>query len=94
MGLFTLHNCCVTCSLDYLESQFESKSRLSFPEFSDYHCEQISDIIKYNTPWSKNINKQILNSSRRIAFLLGITMLNQKIIYKDDIKIVTEFPRL
>ena len=29
-----------------------------------------------------------------MAFLVGITILNQKIIYKDDIKIVTEFPCL
>ena len=43
----------------------------------------------------KNRNKQILNSSRRIiAFIVGITILNQKIIYKDDITIVTEFPCL
>ena len=37
-----------------------------------------------------------MNSSRRIkAFLLGITILNKKkISYKDDIKIVVEFPCL
>ena len=57
--------------------------------------EKISDIIKYTTVCYKNINKQILNSSRRIkAFLVGITILNQKIIYKDDIKIDTECPCL
>ena len=26
------------CSMDYLKSQFEFKSRLPIPEFSDYHC--------------------------------------------------------
>jgi len=41
------------------------------------------------------MNKQMLNSSRPIiAILVGIAILNQKIIYKDDIKIVTEFPCL
>ena len=44
---------------------------------------------------SKHKKKQIIISSRRItSFLLGITILNQKIIYKDDIKIVNEFPCL
>ena len=42
----------------------------------------------------KKINKQILNSSRQnnrgSAFLAGIIMLNQKLIYKNEIKIVTE----
>ena len=56
---------------------------------------RISDITKYNTVCNKNINKQILNSSRLItAFLVGITIINQKIIYKDGIKILIEFPCL
>lgn len=42
----------------------------------------------------KKINKQILNSCRQnnrgSAFLAGIIMLNQKLIYKNEIKIVTE----
>ena len=29
-----------------------------------------------------------------LAFLVGITILNQKIVYKDDTKIVPEFPGL
>ena len=37
--------------------------------------------------------QQILNSSRR-KISIGVTILNQKIIYKDDIKIVTQFPCL
>ena len=56
---------------------------------------RIFDITKYNTVCNKNINKQMLKSSRRsTAFLIGMTMRNQKIIYKDDIKIVTKFPCL
>ena len=56
---------------------------------------RISDIAKYFTVCNKNINKQILNSSRLItAFLVGITIINQKIIYKDGIKILIEFPCL
>ena len=34
------------------------------------------------------------NSYRITAFSVGITILNQRIIYKDDIEFVTEFPCL
>ena len=44
MGLFTLHNCCASSSLDYLKSSLESKSRLPIPEFSGYLC--ISKVCK------------------------------------------------
>ena len=53
---------------------------------------RISDIIKYNTFCNKNIKKN--SELKEIEILLGITILNQKIIYKDDITIVTEFPCL
>ena len=54
---------------------------------------RISYVIRNNTVSNKNINKRILNSSRRIkAFLLAIAELNKKIIYKEDIKIVTWIP--
>ena len=47
---------------------------------------------------SQDINKQISNIADEIltgySFLVGITILNQKIILKDDIEIVTEFPCL
>ena len=32
LGLFTLHNGCAPCSLDYFKLKFESKSRLSTPD--------------------------------------------------------------
>ena len=38
MGLFTLHNSCASYSLEYLKSEIESKSRLTIPKFSGYHC--------------------------------------------------------
>ena len=38
MGLFTMHNCCASCLLDYLKSEIKSKSRLPIPQFSGYHC--------------------------------------------------------
>ena len=38
MGLFTLHNCCVSSSLILLKLKLDSKSRLTIPEFSNYHC--------------------------------------------------------
>ena len=50
------------------------------------------------TVCSQNINKQIVNiadeSLRTTAFSVGITKLNQRIIWKDDIEYVTEFPCL
>ena len=57
---------------------------------------RISDIIKYTPQYDiKHKQLHILNSSRQIIiFIVGITILNQKFFYKDDIKIVTEFPCL
>ena len=40
MGLFTLLNSCVSCSLDNLRYKLEFKSRLTIPEFSGYHFRQ------------------------------------------------------
>ncbi len=66
-------------------------------------CSQISSVkiklrlLEYiiNKRYNTVCNKQILNTGRRImTFLIGTTILNQKIIYKYDIKIVTEFPCL
>ena len=38
MGLFTLHNCCVSWLLNFLKLKLDSQSRLTIPEFSGYHC--------------------------------------------------------
>ena len=38
IGLFTLHNCCASCSLGYYKSKLEFKSRLPIPEFFGYQC--------------------------------------------------------
>ena len=38
MGLFTLKNCCVSCSLDFYKLKLDFKSRLSIYEFSGYYC--------------------------------------------------------
>ena len=46
MDLLTLHIYCSSCSLDYLKSWFESKSQLSIPDFSGYHC--IIDTKKFS----------------------------------------------
>ena len=48
MGLFTLHNCCASCSLDYLKSKLESKGRLPIPEFSGYDF--IPKMAEFNLP--------------------------------------------
>ena len=37
LDLFTLHNCCVQCSLEFLKIKLGSSSRLPFLEFSSYH---------------------------------------------------------
>ena len=60
MGLFTLHNCCVYCSFDYLKSQFVFKSRLLIPEFSGYHGMNTNNLfrkhIKYVcNPFMQNV---------------------------------------
>ena len=48
------------------------------------------------TVCSQNINKQNVKIADETlsAFSVGITILNQRIIYKDDIEFVTEFPCL
>ena len=38
MGLFTLHNFCVSWLLNFLKLKLDSQSRLTIPEFSGYHC--------------------------------------------------------
>ena len=38
MDLFTLHNCRISCSLDYLKSKLEYKGRLPILEFYGSHC--------------------------------------------------------
>ena len=56
---------------------------------------------KYNTTvWSQNIKQTKWDHNRRrnsyriqiTAFSVGITIINQRIIWKDDIEFVTEFP--
>ncbi len=49
MGLFTLHICCALCSLDYLKSKLESKSRLPFSQFSDYYCKTPENLAIFYT---------------------------------------------
>ena len=46
MGLFTLHNCCVSSSMNFLKLKLDSKSRLTIPEFSGYYCIYIYTDIK------------------------------------------------
>ena len=38
IGLFTLHNCCVSWLLNFLKLKLDSQCRLPIPEFSGYHC--------------------------------------------------------
>ena len=46
MGLFTLHNCCVLLSLNFLKLKLNSQSRLTNSEFSGYHCINLKVILK------------------------------------------------
>ena len=58
---------------------------------------QFSCFTKYNSVCSQNINKQNVNIADETLIyynLVGITILNQRIIWKDDIEFVTEFPCL
>ena len=52
----------------------------------------------FTSACSQNINKQIVNIADakllKNAFSVGITILNQRIILKDDVEFVTEFPCL
>ena len=53
-------------------------------------------VLLSTTVCSQNINKQNVNIADKLlqitAFSVGITILNQRIIWKDDIEFVTEFP--
>ena len=54
-------------------------------------------VLLSTTVCSKNLNKQngnLADETQITAFSVGITLLNQRIIYKDDIEFVTEFPCL
>ena len=53
-----------------------------------YYCNFL--VVLSTTVCSQNINKQ----TKFTAFSVGIPILNQRIIWKDDIELVTEFPCL
>ena len=46
MGLFTMQNCCLSCSLDYVKSKLESKSRLTILELSSSQCTIYYDMLQ------------------------------------------------
>ena len=49
MDLFTLHNCYISCALNYCKSLLESIGRLHIPKFSGSHCisnEELVIIVK------------------------------------------------
>jgi len=53
-------------------------------------------VLLSTTVCSQNINKQNVNIAEETltVFSVGITILNQRILKKDDIEFVTEFPCL
>ena len=70
MGLFTLHNCCVSRSLNFLKIKLDSQSRPTIPEYSSYHCMNVFKVnerdLNINQPLEdKNTNReefQLLNN--------------------------------
>ena len=55
---------------------------------------QFSCFIKYNRMQLKHKQTKSEHSRQITAFSVGITIVNQRIIYKDDIEFVTQFPCL
>ena len=55
-------------------------------------------VLLNTTVCSQNMNKQNVNIAEETlqitTFSVGITELNQRIVYRDDIEFVTEFPCL
>ena len=66
MDLCKKHNCCASCTLDYLKSYLESKSRLPIPEFSGYHC-MFWGAFFYLSGWSlkvRSTTRKLCNECR------------------------------
>ena len=82
MGRFTLHNGCASCSMGYLKSLLEFKSRLLIPEFSGYHC--ISCLIRKKIHFKNIIMHHTCHSinSLEIRFLIYLrTELNNYLVF-------------
>ena len=58
MGLFTLHNCCVSWLLNLLKLKLDSQSRLTIPEFSGYHC-KCSNTLKMQKVFRSRIKETV-----------------------------------
>ena len=48
IGLFTLHNCCGSCSLEYLNSYLEPESRHPIPEYVSIQLSICNLVITHN----------------------------------------------
>ena len=88
-------NCCKDVSI--MSLQDEQRRRTSLLCLLLVYCNFLFYIS--TTVCSQNINKQIViiadENLTDYSFLsIGITILNQRIILKDDIEFVTEFPCL
>ena len=46
MGLFTLHNYCVSWLFKFLKLKLHSQSCFTIPEFSGYHCKSAFNSLK------------------------------------------------
>ena len=67
MGLFTLHNCCVSRSLNFLKIKLDSQSRPTIPEYSSYHC---MNVFKVNER-DLDINQPLEDKNREEFQLLN-----------------------
>ena len=78
MGLFTLHNCCVSRLLNLLKLKLDSQSCLTIPEFSGYHCKlfMLYTFINFGDSTDNSVNLLIQNLTkvfRQDIFLLHFT---------------------
>ena len=66
-----------------------------FPCFLGHSVYSNFLVLLSTTVFSQNINKQIVNiADENLPGYSLLTILNERIIYKDDIEFVTEFPCL
>ena len=84
MGLFTLHNCCVSWLLNFLKLKLDSQSHYTIPEFSGYHCIFVESLSNF-TP-SYNVKIQ----TKRVISVRINTSLNGQIHRKNRQKKCTE----
>ena len=85
MGLFTLHNCCFSWSLDFLKLKIDSQSRLTIPELSGYHCTLHCLIMQYtvclcSTLFVYTVSNAMLISTSKIVGKTGVVRVRRCVV--------------